>query len=162
MCVDGRITCRTGQVLVLAIRDVEVCLRVPVLLRQTKVNDIDLIAPLANAHQKVVRLDVAVDEALGMNVLDPGDELVGEQQHGLERELAVAEVEEVLERRAEQVEHHGIVVTLRAEPSHKRDADTARKGFVDAGLVLQLRMLGLDALELDGNLLSGDDVGAWE
>ena len=34
------------------------------------------------------------------------------------------------------------------------------EGFVDACLVLQLWMLGLDALEFDGDLFAGDDVGA--
>ena len=162
MRVDGRVTSGTRQVLVLTVRDVEVRLRIPVLLRQTEVDDVDLVAPLANPHQEVVRLDITVDEALGVDVLDAGDELVGEEQHGLEGELAVAEVEEVFERRAEQVEHHGVVVTLRAEPSYEGNADAAGKGFVDAGFVLQLRVLGFNALELDGDLLSGDDVSACD
>ena len=162
MRVDGRISSGTRQVLVLTVRDVEVRLRIPVLLRQTEVDDVHLVAPLANPHQEVVRLDITVDEALGVDVLDAGDELVGEEQHGLEGELAVAEVEEVFERRAEQVEHHGVVVTLRAKPSYEGNADAAGKGFVDAGFVLQLRVLGFDALELDGDLLSRDDVGACD
>ena len=158
--VDGSIASGAGQVLVLTVRDVEVRLRVPILLGQTKVDNIHLIPSLANAHQEVVRLDITMDEGLGVDVFDAGDELVGEQQHGLERELAVAEVEEVFERWAEQVEHHGVVVTFRAEPSYEGDADAAGEGFVDAGFVLQLRVLGLDALEFDGDLFAGDDVGA--
>ena len=114
----------------------EVRLRIPVLLRQTKVNNIDLVPSLANAHQEVVWLDVTVDEALRVDVLDAGNELVGEEEDGLERELAVAEVEEVFERWAEQVEHHSVVVTFRAEPSYERDANTAGEGLVDAGFVL--------------------------
>ena len=160
MRIDGGISGRAGQVLVLTIRDVEVCLRVTVLLGQAEVDDVDLIASLADAHEEVVGLDVAVDEGLGMDVLDAGDELVGEEEDGLEGELAVAEVEEVLEGWAEQVEHHGVVVTFRAEPSDERDADAAGERLVDAGLVLQLRVLGLDALEFDGDLFTRDDVGA--
>ena len=158
--VDGSVASRARQVLVLTVRDVKVRLRVPVLLRQTKVDDVDLVAALADAHEEVVGLDVAVDEALSVDILDAGDELVGEQQNRLEGELAVAEVEEVLERGAEQVEHHGVVVALGAEPSHKGDANTAGEGLVDASLVLQLGVLGLDALELDGDLLTRDDVSA--
>ena len=158
--VDGGVTSSTRQVLVLTIWDVEVGLGVPVLLGQTEVDNVDLVAPLANAHEEVVRLDITVDEALGVDVLDAGDKLVGQQEDGLEGEFAVAEVEEIFEGGAEQVEDHGVVVALGAEPSHEGNADAAGEGFVDAGLVLELRVLGLDRLKLDGNLLTGDDVGA--
>jgi hypothetical protein len=158
--VDAGIAGGTSQVLVLSVRDVEVRLGIAVLLGQTEVDHVDLVAALADAHEEVVRLDVAVDERLGVDVLDAGDELVGEEQDRLQRELAVAEVEQVLEGGAEEVQDHGIVVALGAEPAHKGNADAAGEGLVDAGLVLELRVLGLDALELDGDLLTGDDVGA--
>jgi hypothetical protein len=87
-------------------------------------------------------------------------ELVGEEQSRLERELAVAKVEQVLERRPEQVEDHGVVVAFDAEPAHERDADAAGEGLVDLGLVLELRVLGLDGFELDGDFLARDDVDA--
>jgi hypothetical protein len=157
--VDTGVTGSTSQVLVLSVRDVEVSLGIAVLLGQTKVDDIDLVAALANAHEEVVGLDIAVDEGLGVNVLDAGDELVGKEQDGLQRELAVAKVEEVLKGRAEQVQDHGVVVTLGSEPADKGDAHAAGEGLVDAGLILKLGVLGLDALELDGDLLTGDDVG---
>lgn len=95
--VDRSITGSAGQVLVLSVRDVEVSLRVTVLLGETKINDIDLVASLADTHQEVVGLDITVDERLGVDVFDAGDELVGQQKDRLQRELAVAEVEEVLQ-----------------------------------------------------------------
>jgi len=73
MSVDGGVASSTGQVLVLSIRNVKVGLRVSVLLGETKVDDIDLVSPLADSHQEVVRLDVAVDEIAGMDVLDARD-----------------------------------------------------------------------------------------
>ena len=160
MRIDRRIASCAGQVLVLTVWNVEVRLRVAVLLGQPKVDNVDLVPSLANAHQEVVRLDITVDEGFGVDVLDAGDELIGKEQHGLERELAVAEVEEVFEGGTEQVEDHGVVVTFCAEPSYKRDAHPAGEGLVDASLVLQLRVLGLDALEFDGDLFAGDDVSA--
>jgi len=160
--VDGGVTSGTSQVLVLSVRDVEVGLGVPVLLGETKVDHVDLVTPLADAHEEVVGLDVTVDEALGVNVLDAADELVGEQEDGLEGEFTVAEVEEILEGGAEQVENHGVVVTLGAEPPDEGNTDAASERLVDAGLILELRVLGLDGLKLDGNLLAGDDVGACE
>jgi hypothetical protein len=157
--VDTGITGSTSQVLVLTVGDVEVSLRVTVLLGQTEIDDVDLVSTLADAHQEVVRLDVAVDERLGMDVLNAGDELISKEQDRLEGEFAVAEVEQVLKGRAEQVQNHGIVVTFGAEPADEGNTDTTSKGLVDAGLVLKLGVLGLDALEFDGNLLPGDDVG---
>lgn len=160
MGVDGGITGSTSQVLVLSVGDVEVSLGVAVLLGETEIDDIDLVTPLADAHEEVVGLDITVDEGLGVDVLDAGDELVGQEQDSLEGELSVAEVEEILQTGAEKVENHGVVITLGTEPTDKGNADTASEGLVDTGLVLQLGVLGLDGLELDGNLLTGDDVGA--
>ena len=159
MGVDAGITGGTSQVLVLTVRNVEVSLGVAVLLGETKVNDVDLVSTLANAHEEVVGLDITVDKRLGVDVLDAGDELVREQQHRLQRELAVAEVEEIFQRRAEQVQDHGVVVTLGSEPADKGNTDAASKRLVDAGLIFELRVLCLDALELNGNLLARDDVG---
>lgn len=160
MGVDGGVTSGTSQVLILSVRDVEVGLRVPVLLGETKVDHVDLVAPLSDAHEEVVGLNITVNEALGVDVLDAADELIGEQEDGLEGEFAVAEVEEILEGGSKEVEDHGVVVTLGAEPSDERNADAASERLVDAGLILELRVLGLDGLKLDGNLLAGDDVGA--
>lgn len=70
MCIDAGITGCAGQVLVLTIRNVKVCLWVSVFLGQAKIYDIDLIASLANAHQEVVWLDVSVDERFGVDVFD--------------------------------------------------------------------------------------------
>lgn len=52
-------------------------LRIPVLLGQTEVDDIDLVRPLPETHEEVVWLDVPVDEALRVHVLDAADLLEG-------------------------------------------------------------------------------------
>lgn len=158
--VDGSITSSTGQIFVLPIRDMEVGFWVTVLLGQSEINDIDLVATLANAHEEVVRLDVTVDEGLGVDVLNAGDELISEEKNCLQRELAVAEVEQILKGGAKEIQYHGIIVTLGAEPADKGDADTSSKGLVDTGLIFKLGVLRLDALELNGNLFTRDDVGS--
>jgi len=158
--VDRSITGGTSQVLVLTVWDVEVSLWVTVLLGQTEINDIDLVTTLTNAHQEVVGLDITVDEGLGVDVLDAGDELIGQEENGLQGELAVAEVEEILQTGAEEIQDHGIVVTLSSEPADKRNTDTSSEGLVDTSLIFELGVLGLDALQLDGNLLARDDVGS--
>ncbi len=73
MGVDGSIASCAGQVLVLPVWDVDVRLGVAVLLRQAKVDDVDLVGPLAQPHEEVVWLDIPVDEALRVHVLDPRD-----------------------------------------------------------------------------------------
>jgi hypothetical protein len=159
MGVDGGITSSSCQVLVLPIRDVEVGLGVTVFLGQTEIDDIDLVAALADTHEEVVRLDITVDEGLGVDVLDAGDELIGQQKNSLQGELSVAEVEEILQAGSEEIKNHGIVVTLGTEPADKWDADTTSERFVDTGLIFELGVLGLDRLEFDGNLFTRDDVG---
>jgi hypothetical protein len=91
--VDAGITGGTSQVLVLSVRNVEVRLGIAVLLGQTEINHVDLVAALANAHEEVVGLDVTVDEGLGVDVLNAGDELIREEENSLQGEFAVAKVE---------------------------------------------------------------------
>ena len=73
MCVDGGVPRRAGKVLLVPVRYMYVSLGVAVLLGQPKVDDVDEVALLAEAHQEVVGLDVSVDEVLGVNVLHPTD-----------------------------------------------------------------------------------------
>jgi len=46
-------------------------LRFSELLREAEIDDIDLVAMLADPHEEVNRLDIHVDEVSGVNVLDP-------------------------------------------------------------------------------------------
>jgi hypothetical protein len=70
-------------------------------------------------------------------------QLIGEEENRLEGELSVAEVEEILERRAEEIENHGVVIALCSEPSHKGYTNATRESLVDLGLIFELRMLRL-------------------
>ena len=73
MCVDAGVARRAGEVLVFPVRYVLVCARVAVFLGQTEVDDVDEVALLAEAHEEVVRLDVAVNEVLRMYVFYAAD-----------------------------------------------------------------------------------------
>lgn len=138
----------------------EVGLWVTVLLGETEIDDINLVAALADAHEEVIWLDITVDEGFGVDILDAGDELIGEEKDSLQGELSVTEVEKILQTRSEKVKDHGIVVTLGTKPPDERDTYTSCKGLVDAGLIFELWVLGLDTLKLDGDLFTGDDVGS--
>lgn len=162
MSVDTGITSSTSQVLVLTVGDVEVSLGVTVFLSQTKINNIDLVTTLSNTHEEVVGLDITVDEGFGVDVFDTRNELIGKKQHSLQRELAVAEVEKILQTGSKEVDDHSVVVTLGTEPTHEGNANTTGKGLVDAGFIFELGVLCFDALELDGDFFSRDDVGAYD
>ena len=125
MGIDTRIAGGARQILVLTVWDMEVGLGVAVLLGQAKIDDIDLVTSLSDAHQEVVRLDVPMNERLGMDILDPGDELIREQKHRFQRELAVAKIEKILQAGSEQVKHHSIIITLGPEPTDEGNADAS-------------------------------------
>lgn len=123
--IDTRVTGGTGQVLVLAVWNMEMGLWVAVFLGQTKIDNIDLVATLANTHQEIVRLDIAVDEGFGVDVLDTRDKLVGQKQYSLQGEFSIAEIEQVLQTRSKQIKDHGIVVTFCPKPADEGNTDTS-------------------------------------
>lgn len=71
--VDRGVTSGTSQVLVLPVGDVQMGLRVPVLLGKTEIDNVHLVTTLADAHEEVVGLDVTVDEVPGVDILDSGN-----------------------------------------------------------------------------------------
>ena len=95
-----------------------------------------------------------------MNVLYPLDHLVREDQDCFEGEFAAAEVEEVFQRRPEQVHHHDIVLTFRRAVVDVGDALVDDRGvleevLVELALIEELRVLGADRLELNSHLHVG-------
>ena len=71
--VDGGVAGGARQVLVLPVRDVLVSAGIAVLLGQPKVDDVDQVALLPQAHQEVIGLDVAVDKVLRVDVFNATD-----------------------------------------------------------------------------------------
>jgi hypothetical protein len=69
--------------------------------------------------------------------------LVCQQENGLEAELAVAKVEQILKGGTEEVEHHGVVITFGSKPSHEWNSDATCECLVDFGFILELRVLCL-------------------
>mmetsp|Transcript_34681 Transcript_34681/g.110201 ORF Transcript_34681/g.110201 Transcript_34681/m.110201 type:complete len:290 (-) Transcript_34681:136-1005(-) len=136
-------------------------LRVPEPLRQAEVHDVDAVAPWAQAREEVVRLDVAVHDAAGVHALDAVQHLLRQQQHGPEAETPAAAAEELLERGAQQLHDHGVVLALHAVPAHAGHAAAAREAAVELRLGEELAaLLGVDPLELHGNLVAHDPVEA--
>jgi phosphomannomutase len=70
--------------------------------------------------------------------------LIRKEENSLETEFTVAKVEQVLQRRTEEVKNHRVVVAFGPEPSNERNTNATCKGLVDLGLVFKLGMLGFD------------------
>ena len=72
---DGSVSCRTSQVLSILVGNV-LSLTVLVALRETKINNIDIIPRvLGCTNQEVIWLDIPMDDAFLMNFLDMADKL---------------------------------------------------------------------------------------
>ena len=107
-----------GEVLVLSVGDVLPRPVVAVLLGKTKVYQEQLVAVPPDPHQEVVGLDVAVDEVLVVDILDPPDHLVGQHEDRLHGKPPGAEVEEVFKAGAKEVHDEHIVVPLLPVPTY--------------------------------------------
>lgn len=148
MSVDGGVTRSTGEILVVTVGDMYTRAGVAVLLCETEVDDEELIAMATNAHEKIVRFYVAVNEVLHMHVLNAANHLIRQHQHRLHGKPPAAEIEEILQRRSKQIHHEAMIFTLDAIEANVRNSDTALQNLIDFVLVKQLRMSCLNHLPL--------------
>ena len=126
---------------------------VTILFGQSEINQEELVTVTADSHEEVVRLDVSVDEVLVVDKLDSADHLVGQHEDRLHGEASRAEVEEVFERRAQEVHDEDVVVTFGAVPPDVGDADTTLKDLVKLRLVEKLWVPSLDRFKLKRNVI---------
>jgi len=65
---------------------------------ETKIDNVNTIARrLSSTNQKVIRLDIAMDDALPVDLLDALNHLVTDHEHGLQIEIPLASLEEVFD-----------------------------------------------------------------
>lgn len=64
---------------VLPVVDVFAGPSIPIPFCQTEVNAINLVAMASDSHEEVIGFDIAMDEALVMDVFDAGNHLVGQK-----------------------------------------------------------------------------------
>ena len=97
-----------------------------VALGQAKVNDVDAVASrVCPANQKVVWLDVAMDDSLLVDLLDSLDELHCDHEDRLQVEVALALRMQVFKRGAQQIHHHDVKLLV----GHRRvSADVLEPG----------------------------------
>ena len=69
MGVNTGISCGSGQILILSIGDMRPVFG-EIFLGQSEIDDIQLMTAFAAAHQKIIGLNIPVQEVSAMNVLD--------------------------------------------------------------------------------------------
>ena len=100
-------------------------LGITILFGETEIDHVDLVAALADTHEEVVGLDVSVNKVARVDVLDSRDELVGKEENGLEREFAIAKVEQVFERRPAKIVISNVLATSKKRCAYSRSRTMA-------------------------------------
>jgi hypothetical protein len=121
---------------------------IPEFLSQAEIDGIKYISSLPNPHQEIVWLDIAMEEALGMDIFDSRNGLVGDEEDGLERKLSITVVEKIFERWAENVVNQHEEVALLPKPADLRYSHSAEKRFVRFLLTFELRVAISNMCEL--------------
>ena|SRR5271170_1095397 len=87
-----------------------------------------------------------------MDVFESGNDLVRQEKDCLQREFPIAEVEQISQAWAEQVENHGIRAMCFSNMMNKWDTDSTRKRLVNMSFMLNVRF------DLDRKLTSRDGI----
>lgn len=69
-----------------------------------------------NSHEKVVWLDVAMNEGFAMHKFDAGNHLVGQHEHRFQSKPTIAEGEQILQRRPKQFKNQNVVSMFLSTP----------------------------------------------
>src|SRR4051812_35821697 len=98
MGIDRHVPCCTRQTLSLSVWDMLLGLRISVLLGHTKVNYMDDISRFRarSTDQKVVWLDISINQVFLMDRLYSRQHLLCHHHHGLDRKPSVTVIEEIL------------------------------------------------------------------
>ena len=98
-----------------------------------KIMSLNVIKTQTSCYQKILRLDVSIDQVFGMDELHEVQRLDGDEQDGLERELPAAGVEQVLQTWPEQLHDERVVFAADAEVVDLRQALAAAQLLVKSG-----------------------------
>lgn len=155
MSIDAHVPSRAAQGLALSIWDVLLRFGVSILLRHSKVDNMDNVCSFCarSADKEVVRFNVAVDEVLLVNSLDASDHLFGRHAHRFDRKLPPTHVEEVLQAESKEVNDENIMQAFLAEVVDLRDPNTTRKNSIRPTFVPQLRCFSFPWFKLNSNRL---------
>ncbi len=122
MRVDRGVAGCSGEIFVVPVSDMIVGF-VKVLFSEAKVNHVNFVHVVSFSNEEVVGLDVSVEDASGMDVLDEFEHLPSDQNRGFEGEFSATEVEEIFQTVAEQVHDHDVAVSFLANGVHVGNVD---------------------------------------
>mmetsp|Transcript_86197 Transcript_86197/g.221993 ORF Transcript_86197/g.221993 Transcript_86197/m.221993 type:complete len:367 (+) Transcript_86197:463-1563(+) len=131
-----------------------------VLLGEAEVDEVDVVLPALGAGHDVIRLDVAVHEARGVEVLHAAEHLLSQQDRGHDVELPAAALEPILEATLEEVRDHAAHAVRRAHEVQAHEALALAALHLAEHGRLARQHAGADGLELQGDLRAGPLVDA--
>ena len=99
MGVHRGIASSAGEVLIVSVFDMVSTLRVSISFGQSEIDNVDDVLFATDADQKVVRLDVSVDEVSRMHEFYSLEELFSQHQHSFQGKFPFAVVEQIFQRR---------------------------------------------------------------
>jgi len=79
--------------------------------------------------------------------------LVCQNQDCLQVKLVVEVIKEIFKGRAKMFKDHGIVIAFCSKPANRWDTNATYEAFIDLVFVVKLKVLRIDRLRLDGNVL---------
>ncbi len=122
MRVNGGVAGCSGEIFVVPVSDMIVGF-VKVFFSEAKVNHVHFVHVVSFSNEKIVGLDVSVEDASGMDVLDEFEHLPSYQDCGFEGEFSATEVEEIFQTVAEQVHDHDVAISFLANGVHIGNVD---------------------------------------
>ena len=144
MGIERCVACSSSQTLSFSVRDVLSTSGISVSFGKPKVNHINQVLALAESNNKIVRLDIAMEEVSLVNEFNSREHLVSKHKHGFERELATTVSEKVLERRPKELHDKSVVRTFSSIIKDVGNTHSTVEIFVELGLVVKLRILALN------------------
>jgi len=152
--IDGCKGSRSSESMTAAVWDVRVCIGIPKLLRESKIDDVRQVCMLAGTHDDITRFKVAVNKVVRMDMLQATElpqhklvrvmkmlhvthQLASKQQDSSQRETKMALNKEVVEGRAKAFNHHRIEASFPTKPMDARDTNPSAKLHVDAKFMIQ-------------------------
>mmetsp|Transcript_34537 Transcript_34537/g.102599 ORF Transcript_34537/g.102599 Transcript_34537/m.102599 type:complete len:210 (-) Transcript_34537:92-721(-) len=136
-------------------------LDVEVPLAETKVDQVHVVDLLPDAKHEVLGLNVTVDDSFAVQVLDPAQDLLGDENVRRGGETTAGRLQLLIERLAKELHDHTLVPPFLTPEEARREAlrlDWLREDLQDLDLMLQLQRAALEVLELHSDLLLGHGV----
>ena len=154
MTVNAGKTCCADQMSFRGTSRIGLYLDITTFSGKSQIGDIHLVPTLSHTHQEILRLNVAMDDILGVNKLKTMEKLVSKHHHSLEGEPATAKIEKVLQTRSQKIEDHSIIFAFEQIIVNAWNTDTASKRSIDIDFSFEEGWTFIDVFEFNGDLFA--------